>query len=301
MNYYDEIKKELVDNEVYKRIKDYSKNKYELERYYNVGKLLVEAQGGEERAKYGDGLIKEYSKKLMNEVGKKYSERNLRNMRRYYLLFKNEKWNAMRSKLSWTHYRELLSLSDNNEIEYYVKITIDQNLSYRELHNKIKSNEYERLDNKTKFKLIKEEKNMVNDFIKHPVRIRNIYDTSFITEKMLKNAILEDIDNFLLELGSGFTYVGNEYKIKLGNRYNYIDMLLFNYIYNCFVVVELKVTEIKKEHIGQIMLYMNYVDEHIKKINHNKTIGIIIAKYGNEYVIRYCYNENIYETTYELV
>ena len=237
----------------------------------------------------------------MNEVGKKYSERNLRNMRRYYLLFKNEKWNAMRSKLSWTHYRELLSLSDNNEIEYYVKITIDQNLSYRELHNKNKSNEYERLDNKTKLKLIKEEKNMVNDFIKHPVRIRNIYDTSFITEKMLKNAILEDIDNFLLELGSGFTYVGNEYKIKLGNRYNYIDMLLFNYIYNCFVVVELKVTEIKKEHIGQIMLYMNYVDEHIKKINHNKTIGIIIAKYGNEYVIRYCYNENIYETTYELV
>ncbi len=249
MNYYDEIKKELVDNEVYKRIKDYSKNKYELERYYNVGKLLVEAQGGELRAKYGDGLIKEYSKKLMNEVGKKYSERNLRNMRRYYLLFKNEKWNAMRSKLSWTHYRELLSLSDNNEIEYYVKITIDQNLSYRELHNKIKSNEYERLDNKTKLKLIKEEKNMVNDLIKHPVRIRNIYDTSFITEKMLKNAILENIDDFLLELGSGFTYVGNEYKIKLGDRYNYIDMLLFNYIYNCFVVVELKVTEIKKEHV----------------------------------------------------
>ena len=301
MNYYNEIKKELIDNEVYKRIKDYSKNKYELERYYNVGKLLVEAQGGEERAKYGDGLIKEYSKKLMNEVGKKYSERNLRNMRRYYLLFKNEKWNAMRSKLSWTHYRELLSLSDNNEIEYYVKITIDQNLSYRELHNKNKSNEYERLDNKTKLKLIKEEKNMVNDFIKHPVRIRNIYDTSFITEKMLKNAILEDIDDFLLELGSGFTYVGNEYKIKLGNRYNYIDMLLFNYIYNCFVVVELKVTEIKKEHVGQILLYMNYVDDNVKKINHNKTIGIIICKYNNEYVIRYCYNENIYETTYELV
>ena len=171
MNYYNEIKNEIIDIETYKKVKDYSKNKRELEGYYKIGKLIIEAQGGEERAKYGDGLIKEYSKKLMKEIDKKYSERNLRNMRKFYILFKNDIWNAMRSKLSWTHYRELLVLKDMNEINYYIKITIDQNLSYRELHNKIKSNEYERLDNKTKHKLSTNRETTITDFIKHPIII----------------------------------------------------------------------------------------------------------------------------------
>ena len=291
MNYYNEIKKELVDNEVYKRIKDYSKNKYELERYYNVGKLLVEAQGGEERAKYGDGLIKEYANKLTVELGKGYTISALKRMRQFYLIIQK---GATLSHLSWSHYVEMLQFSDVNIINYYIKIVVEQNLSVRELRNRIKFKEYERLDSNVKAGLINTESSNVGDKIKHPIIIKNIYDTKVITEKMLKNAILENIEDFLIELGNGFTFIKSEYKIKLGNRYNYIDMLLFNIEFNCYVVVELKVTELKKEHVGQMMLYMNYVDEHIKKINHNKTIGIIIAKYGNEYVIRYCYNENIY-------
>ena len=291
MNYYNEIKKELVDNEVYKRIKDYSKNKYELERYYNVGKLLVEAQGGEERAKYGDGLIKEYANKLTVELGKGYTISALKRMRQFYLIIQK---GATLSHLSWSHYVEMLQFSDLNIIKYYIKIAEEQNLSVRELRNRIKFKEYERLDSNVKAGLINTESSNVGDKIKHPIIIKNIYDTKVITEKMLKNAILENIEDFLIELGNGFTFIKSEYKIKLGNRYNYIDMLLFNIEFNCYVVVELKVTELKKEHVGQMMLYMNYVDEHIKKINHNKTIGIIIAKYGNEYVIRYCYNENIY-------
>ena len=301
MNYYNEIKKELIDNEVYKKIKDYSKNKHELERYYNVGKLLVEAQGGEARAKYGDGLIKEYSERLILEVGQKYNERTLRRIRQFYILFKNEKWSTVSTKLSWSHYVELLTINNVNEVNYYIEMIETQNLSVRELRSKIKNNEYERLDDKAKYKLFNHEKVTIGDNIKHPIVLKNIYDTQIITEKMLKNCILENMDSFLKELGNGFCYIKNEYKIKLGNRYNYIDLLLFNYIYNCFVVVELKVTELKKEHIGQIRLYMNYIDEHVKKFNHNKTIGIIISKYNNEYVIRYCYNNNIYETTYELV
>ena len=288
MNYYNEIKKELIDNEVYKRIKDYSKNKYELERYYNVGKLLVEAQGGEARAKYGDGLIREYSKRLILEVGKKYNYKTLLKIRKFYLF--SQKVATMSRELTWSHY-----------IDYYTKISIQQNLSVRELRSKIKSNEYERLDDKTKYKVINKEKATIEDNIKHPIVLKNIYDTRIITEKMLKNIILENIDDFLKELGNEFCYIGNEYKIKLGNRYNYIDLLLFNIEFSCYVVVELKVTELKKEHIGQIMLYMNYIDNHVKKFNHNKTIGIIICKDNNEYVIRYCYNNNIYETTYELV
>ena len=299
MNYYNEIKKELIDNEVYKRIKDYSKNKYELERYYNVGKLLVEAQGGEARAKYGDGLIREYSKRLILEVGKKYNYKTLLKIRKFYLF--SQKVATMSRELTWSHYVELLKFDDVKIIDYYTKISIQQNLSVRELRSKIKSNEYERLDDKTKYKVINKEKATIEDNIKHPIVLKNIYDTRIITEKMLKNIILENIDDFLKELGNEFCYIGNEYKIKLGNRYNYIDLLLFNIEFSCYVVVELKVTELKKEHIGQIMLYMNYIDNHVKKFNHNKTIGIIICKDNNEYVIRYCYNNNIYETTYELV
>jgi len=298
MNYYNEIKKELIDNEVYKKIKDYSKNKYELERYYNVGKLLVEAQGGEVRAKYGDGLIKEYSRKLTIELGKGYTTSVLKRMRQFYLIIQK---GATLSHLSWSHYVELLMLNDINKINYYVNMVINQNLSVRELRNRIRLSEYERLLQNTKNKLIKSEDDNISDFIKHPIIIENIYNTLDITEKMLKNAILENIEDFLMELGKGFTFIKSEYRIKLGDRYNYIDILLFNIEFNCYVVVELKVTELRKEHIGQIMLYMNYIDEHIKKINHNKTIGIIICKYNNEYVIRYCYNNNIYETTYELI
>ena len=148
MNYYELIKKELINNEIYKKVKDYSKNKSDLKAYYNVGKMLVEAQGGEARAKYGDNLIKDYSKKLTEEIGKGYTSTNLKYMRKFYLLC--EKSHAVRDELSWTHYRELLGLKDINEVHYYIQIAIEQNLSYRELRNKIKIGEYERLDNKTK-------------------------------------------------------------------------------------------------------------------------------------------------------
>ena len=301
MNYYNEIKKELIDNEVYKRIKDYSKNKYELERYYNVGKLLVEAQGGEARARYGDSLIKEYSKRLITEVGKKYNERTLRRIRQFYLLFKNEIWSTVSTKLTWSHYVELIKFDNVDLISYYINISINNNLSVRELRNKIKNKEYQRLPFNTK-QVLKAADNMtIKNFIKHPILIKNKYNTVNITERMLKNLILEDMDSFLKELGNGFCYIENEYKIKLDDRYNYIDILLFNIEFNCYVVVELKVTELKKEHIGQIEIYMNYIDKNVKKTNHNKTIGIIIAKRDNKFVMEYCSDSRIYNTTYELI
>lgn len=274
-NYYNEIKNQLVNNEVYKKVKDYSKNKSDLNTYYNVGRLIVEAQGGEKRAKYGDNLIKEYSRKLTIELGKGYTFTSLSRMRQFYLLFENI---ATESQLSWSHYVKLLKINNISIINYYIKIVEEQNLSVRELRNKIKNKEYERLDNKTKEKLANEEQTDIQDFIKNPIVIKNTYNYTEISEKILKQLILEDLDNFLKELGDGFLYAGNEYKIKLGDRYNYIDILLFNYKYNCFIVVELKVTELKKEHIGQIQLYMNYVDKNLKEINQNKTIGIIIVK-----------------------
>ena len=301
MNYYKEIKNELINNEVYKRVKDYSKNKNELSTYYNVGKLLIEAQGGKERARYGDSLIKEYSKKLSEELVGKYNITTLKRMRQFYLII--EKGAPLAHQLTWSHYCELLSIKDINEISYYISISEKQNLSKRQLREKIKSKEYQRLDNNTKLKLINKEETVVSDFIKNPIVIKNKYniDKEQITEKILKKLILEDLDNFLKELGTGFSYIENEYKIKIGNTYNYIDILLFNYIYNCFVVIELKVTELKKENIGQIQIYMNYVDKNIKTINQDKTIGVIICKKDNGYYIEYSSDNRIYTRDYEIV
>ena len=300
-NYYDEIKNELINNEVYKKVKDYSKNRNELSTYYNVGKLLIEAQGGEDRAKYGDGLIKEYSLKLSQEVGKGYSTRNLKNMRKFYLLC--EKGQTLSAKLNWSHYVELLSFNDINEINYYINTTEKYNLSVRQLRERIKNKEYQRLDDNTKLKLINKEEMSIGDTIKNPIIIKNKLgiDKENISEKVLQGLILEDIEGFMNELGDGFSYIGSEYKIKIGNTYNYIDLLLFNIKYNCYVVVELKVTEVKKEHIGQVEVYMNYIDKHVKGITNNKTIGIIVARRDNHYYIEYSSDKRIYTRDYEIV
>ena len=300
-NYYNEIKNELINNEVYKRVKDYSKNRNELSTYYNVGKILIEAQGGEDRAKYGDGLIKEYSLKLSQEIGNKYNITTLKRMRQFYLII--EKGAAMRHQLSWSHYRELLPIKDINEINYYIETAISKNLAYRQLRERIKNKEYQRLDNNTKLKLINKEEISIGDTIKNPIIIKNKLgiDKENISEKILKRLILEDIEGFMKELGDGFSYIGSEYKIKINNTYNYIDLLLFNYIYNSFVVVELKVTEVKKEHIGQVEVYMNYIDKHVKGISNNKTIGIIVARRDNHYYIEYSSDKRIYTRDYEIV
>ena len=294
MNYYNEIKKELINNEINRKVKNYSINRSDLNTYYNVGKMLSDAW-----KHYGEGIIKEYSKRLTNDLEKKYNERTLRRIRQFYLTFKDEKWSTVSTKLSYSHYCEIMWLEEL-QINYYINITIKYNLSVRELRNKIKNHEYERLPDDTKNKLIQKEETNITDFIKNPIKIKNT-NYEIITEKVLQKLILEDIPTFLEELGSGFTFIKNEYKIKLGNTYNYIDLLLFNYEYNCFVIVELKITELKKEHIGQIEVYMNYIDENIKKINHNKTIGIIICRENNKYIIKYCSDKRIITREYQFV
>ena len=208
----------------------------------------------------------------------------------------------MAHQLTWSHYCELLPLEDINEINYYIKITIEQCLSKRQLRERIKTKEYQRLDENTKLKLINKEELDIKDNIKNPIVIhnKNNLDKENISEKILKNLILEDLDNFLKELGSGFCYIENEYKIKIGSTYNYIDLLLFNIKYNCYVVIELKAIELKKEHIGQIEVYMNYIDKNIKTINQDKTIGIIISKRDNHYYIEYSSDKRILTREYIL-
>lgn len=295
MNYYNEIKEKLLENEIYERVKDYAKDQNKVNTYFEIGKLLSDA--GKE---YGKNIIHEYSIKLIVEVNKKYNERNLRYMRKFYEIFKNEIWNTVRSKLTWSHYREVLSLKNVNELIYYLDISERNNLTQRQLHDRIKSHEYQRLSNEVKSKLISKEKLKIDDAIPNPIILKGNKLANKLTEYSLKEIILNNLDKFLIQLGNGYCYLGNEYKIKMGNAYNYIDLLLFNIEYNCFVVIELKVTELKKEHIGQIQVYMNYIDKNLKKITHDKTIGIIICKKNNQYVIEYSSDKRILSREYKL-
>ena len=293
MNYYNEIKNEFINNEINRKVKNYLINKSDLDTYYNVGKLLLDAGN-----QYGESIIKEYSLKLTEELGPGYSQRNLRNMRQFYKI--SQKWQTLSAKLSWSHYCEILWF-DDNKFQYYIKITELNSLSIRQLREKIKSNEYERLPEDTRNQLINQDKSNVVDFVKNPILIKNSNTYDIFSEKILQKLILEDIENFLAELGIGFTFIKSEYPIKLDNRYNYIDLFLYNIKYKCYVVVELKVTELKKEHTGQIMTYMNYIDKNIKTIEENETVGIIICKQDNEYVIKYCSDDRIIAREYELV
>ena len=291
--YYSQIRNEIINNEATRIVKSYSINKSDLISKYNIGKELSETG-----KHYGEGILKEYSKKLTNEFGKGYTVTNLKYLRRFYEVF--SKGPTLSDLLTYSHYREIIWF-DYNQINYYINVAVEQNLSVRKLRVKIKSKEYERLPDSLKEKLItKKEDVVITDLVKNPIIINNPNNIEVLTEKVLHKLIMEDLPNFLKQLGDGFTFRDIEYPIKVGNRYNYIDLLLYNYIFKCFCVVELKITELKKEHKGQIEFYMNYIDENKKGIDDNKTIGIIICKEGNEYIKKYFPENSIIAREYEI-
>ena len=247
-------------------------------------------------------LIKKYSKKLTSELGKGYSITSLKYMRQFYLFAKSQP--LVDQSISWSHYTILMTLDNQNEINYYIEQIAIYHWGKRTLQEKIKNKEYQRLSDEAKNKLINKEEFDIYDNIKNPILI-NTYNCSIdkenVEEKVLKTLILRDMPNFLKQLDNGFSFIDEEYKILIGNTINYIDILLFNYIYNCFIVVELKVTESKKDHFGQVMIYKNYIDKHLKSINQDKTIGIIVCKKDDKYLIEYSSDDRIRITTYELV
>ena len=296
MNYYDEIKNILVDNAIGRKVREYKSNQKDLESYYTVGKLLVEAQGGEERAKYGDGLIKEYSKRLTSELGKGYSVRSLTNMRTFYIFI--QKWQPLAAKfkyvnVTWSNICEILYLKDINEIEYYLDLANKLCLTKRELKTKIRSNEYNRLPQETKEKLKNSNEVSSSEKVPSPVILDGLLYKDKLTEKIVQKWIDENPTSFCESLGEGYTYVKSQYKIKIGVNYNYIDVLLFNVMDMNYVVVEIKVTEIKKEHIEQIQTYMNYIDINLKKEFHNKTTGILLVRENNEWLIKYINGDDV--------
>ena len=210
--YYESIRSKILDNEIVKRVKDYSKNRSDLDTYLFVGKMLSEAG-----KHYGEGIVKKYSIKLTKEFGKKYSASLLYKTIQLYEIY--EKVPTVSGVLSWSHWYELLSIKNIDVLKYYVFLTERQNLSVRELRKRIKSKEYERLDEETKLKLINNtETNEITDYVKEPIIIHNSRNYEIISEKILQQMIMEDIPSFLEELGDGFTFIKNEYKIKIGDR-----------------------------------------------------------------------------------
>ncbi len=294
--YYNEIESFIKKNEISKKRRVLEENYDTLNNYWNIGKLIVEAQGGSSIAKYGNELIKEWSVNLTQNYGKGYNYTNLSRFRQFYLLFPKL---APVAQLSWTNITILLPIKDENKRNYYINLCIERNLSKRQLLEEIKSSNYERLVNKPKYiELISLKKEYFTfEDIKNPVIIKVDKNQIIKTEKDLELTILSKIEFILTQLGKGFCFIGSQYKIS---NY-YIDILLFNIELNCYVVVELKVRKLKVEDKAQTERYMKFVEENIKKATQNKTIGIIISKEQDKFVINFIKSDKLIPLTYELI
>ena len=298
-----DYKKELIElvekAEVNKGYHDYFKNKDLVNNYFEIGKLLIEAQGGEEHDTYGNKLIKTWSVELTEKFGKGYDASNLRRFRQFYSEFKM--CGTVCHTLTWSNIRILLPIKNENKRNYYINMCIKKNLSARELKKEIKNNAFERLSlaDKENIKLISDKNEVltIKDTLKDPVLIPINEDLDNVSEEKLAKIIRKELEIFLLELGHGYAYIGKE--VRMGE--SYCDLLFFNTEFLCYVVIELKTRKIKKEDIGQLEYYVNYVDENMKKESFNPTIGVLVAKEGNYLVMKYCTNKNIYKTTYKII
>ena len=295
--YYEEIEHLIKRNEISKRVRKLEENYSLVETYWHIGKIIVEAQGGSTRAKYGNELIKKWSIKLTELYGKGYDASNLKRFRQFYLVFRKD--GAVRHQLSWTHIRKLLPIKDENKRNYFINLCIKNNLSERELTREIKSNAYERLvDKPDKIDIIVPVKQSITTDMKNPIIIP--VKSEVASEHDLELNILANLDFFFKQLGNGFLYAGHQYKISDGKNSYYVDILLFNYKMNAFVVVELKLRSLRKEDKAQMEFYMKLVDEQVKEVYHNKTIGIIISKESDEFIVNFVRQDDIIPLSYEI-
>ncbi len=301
MNYYKEVENLIKKNEINKGVRILQDNSETLYTYWNIGKLIVEAQDGAKRAKYGNNLIKEWGKKLSEKYGKGYDSRTLERMRKLYVLYPIS--SSLRPELTWTHYRTILPIKNRNERNYYINQVILNNLSVRELQREIKNKSFDRLSYKDKnnIEIITDNDTLtIEDMLKDPIILKSDIETKKLNEAIIHKYVISLLENKFLELGTGFALVGHEYKIIIDNKTYHIDLLFYNYLLNAFVVIEVKTSSLKPQDIGQLEFYVGYVENNIKKNYHQKTIGVLIVKKNNKYIIEYTTNPDIYVTTYLL-
>ena len=295
---------EQSKNRVYKTV-----NTEMINLYWNIGKMIVEKQGGSTRAKYGDYLIEHLSNKLTEYFGKGFSTKNLKRMRKLYLCY--PKRTTLLPQLTWSHYLELIKIEDENKRNFYMKECINSNWDVRELQRQRTTLLYERLAfSKDKSKILElatkghricESKDIIKDpFVLEFLDIKE--NTDYLESDLEKN-ILEHLKEFLLELGKGFTFVGNQVRITMETDHFYPDLVLYNRILKCFVIIDLKIGKVTHKDIGQMQMYVNYYDRDIKQETENKTIGILLSTDKNDTVVKYTLpedNKNIFSSKYRL-
>ncbi len=299
--------KDLVNqsrNRVYKTV-----NVEMISLYWNIGKMIVDKQNGKSRAKYGDLLIEGISKKLTDAFGKGFSIQNLRRMRQFYMIYPIR--STLSSELSISHYYELIKIKEESKRNFYMLECINSNWDVRELQRQRTTLLYERiaalkdkskvLELSTKGHNIYENKDIIKDpFV---LEFLDIKENTNYLETDLKNNILEHLKEFLLELGKGFTYVGNQVRITIDNDHFYPDLVFYNRILKCFVIIDLKLGKVSHKAIGQMQMYVNYYDREIKSNEENKTIGILLSTDKNETVVKYTLpedNKTIFSSEFRL-
>ncbi|WP_372481134.1 PDDEXK nuclease domain-containing protein [Clostridium tagluense] len=289
-NFYESVKNILEEA----RTKAYSSiNSYMLKAYWNIGRMIVEEQSGTDRAEYGQYILKELSKKLTKDYGKGFDYSNLTRMRKLYLSFTNI--DALRQQLSWTHYRLLMKVEDATKRDFYIAECIKSNWSTRQLERQINSFYYERL-------LSSQDKNLVrseileteiglksNDIIKDPyvLEFLDLKENINFLEKDLEQGLMNNLQEFLLELGKGFAFVARQKRITADGDHFYIDLVFYNYLLKCFVLIDLKIGKLTHENIGQMDFYVRYYEKEVKGDDDNPTIGIILCSEKNETIVKY--------------
>lgn len=305
-NIFDNIKQLVISsrNKVYSAV-----NTEMLNLYWNIGKIIMEIQQGDERASYGDAVLEKLSEKLTDEFGKGFSKRNLERMRKFYIYFPIA--TTVSSQLSWSHYLEIIKIEEEHKRNFYIKETINSRWSVRELQRQIGSLLYERLSlsaNKDKIlelaekgQELKNSKDLVKDpFVLEFLDIRE--NTDYLESDLEKN-ILEHLKEFLLELGKGFMFVGSQIRLTLEEDHFYPDLVFYNRILKCFVIIDLKIGKVSHQDIGQMQMYVNYYDREIKNDDENPTVGILLSTLKNKTVVKYTLpedNKNIFSSSYKL-
>ena len=317
MNEIEECK--YIDNEFYKSIRDvleqarkrvYHNIQSEMVlAYWQIGKMIVEKQGGNSRADYGNGLIKELSARMTKDFGRGYNERSLRNMREFYLAF--QKWSAVRTELSWTHYKSLMRVEDIHARNFYIKEAVNGNWSVRQLEREINTFSYQRylashgnhdvVEDTAKRELPSEPKDIIKDpYILDFLGMKP--DSSFY-EKDLESALITHLNDFLLELGNGFAFVARQKRFDMDGRNFYVDLVLYNYKLKCFVLIDLKRGDLTHQDIGQMQMYVNYYTRELMEPGDNPPIGIILGADKSDTLVRYTLpldNKQIYASRYML-
>lgn len=280
-----------------------------VETYWNIGKQIFEAQGENQRAEYGVGLLKFLSEKLTAEFGKGYTVRNLNNMRAFYIAFPN--WNALRTNLSWTHYRMLLKVEDNAARDFYLDECAKSNWSTRQLERQINSFYYQRLLSSQDKDSVRNEIQTLEkgaepkDIIRDPyvLEFLGLHQTPNLYEKDIEQGLIDHLQKFLLELGRGFSFVARQKRITFDGEHYFIDLVFYNYILKCFVIIDLKVGKLTHQDIGQMQMYVNYYTRELMNEGDSLPIGIILCADKSDSVIKYTLpedNNQIFASKYKL-